>query len=241
MLAIVVAVVTYGYLAPALSQWFAGGVLAAGTITTTGAVAAGAISGALAGGITGGWKGALVGALSGAMFGGIAEAYGDTWTMGRVAANGVAGGISSEASGGKFADGFALSGLLSLAQYSYNKVMKYDVTWKKGEGLASPEGTYDETLSVPEKPNVFGTNIKLNNDGNGNFWKQGGWLSDHMDRIPGMHSLSRLHDYLQIRLGGISEFARNFGNVPGMIPATVVNYAALLSTVPGYTAIIEER
>jgi hypothetical protein len=175
------------------------------------------------------------------MFGGIAGAYGNAWTMGRVGANGVAGGISSELSGGKFLDGFALSALLSLAQYSYNKVMKYDVTWKNGDGLASPDGTYVEKSGVPETPNVFGTNERLSIDGHGNFWKQGGWLSKHMDRIPGMHSLSRLHDYLQIGLGGISDFARNAFNVPAMIPATAVNYAALLSTVPGYTEIIHDR
>jgi hypothetical protein len=174
------------------------------------------------------------------MFGGIAGAYGESWTSERVAANGVAGGISSEVSGGKFADGFALSALLSLAQYSYNRIMKHDVTWKKGEGLATPNGTYDEKVGVPEAPDVFGTNTPLNSDGSGNFWKQGGWLSRHMDQIPGMHSLSRLHDYFQIRLGGIGEFARTFGNVPAMIPATVVNYAALLSTVPGYSAIVDE-
>jgi len=93
----------------------------------------------------------------------------------------------------------------------------------------------------PEAPDVFRTNNPLNSDGNGNFWKQGEWLSNYMDRIPGMHSLSRLHDCFQIRFGGISEFARNVGDVPAMIPAIVVNYAALLSTVPGYTTIIEER
>lgn len=117
----------------------------------------------------------------------------------------------------------------------------YDVTWKAGEGLASEKGNYLETGGVPETPNVFGTNTPLSDDGSGNFWKQGGWLSRHMDTIPGMHSLSRLHDYFQIRLGDISTFARNIGNVPAMIPATAVNYAALFSTVPGYTVIVEER
>jgi RHS repeat-associated protein len=233
ILAIVVAVVSFGTLLPYCVA-FAGSAIADGMI-------AGAIAGAVAGGITGGWKGALVGALSGAMFGGIAGGYGEAWTMGRVAENAVAGGISSEASGGKFKQGFILSGLLALSQYSYNKVMKYDVTWKKGDGLASTDGTYDEAFPVPKNPNVFGTNERLNPSGGGNFWKQGGWLSRHVDPIPGMHSLSRLHDYFQIRLGGISSFARNFGNVPAMIPATVINYASLLSTVPGYTAILDEN
>lgn len=94
---------------------------------------------------------------------------------------------------------------------------------------------------MPETPNVWGTNTALSGKFWNDFWKQGGPLSKVMDRVWGQHSLSRLHDYFQIRLGGISDFARNFGNVPAMIPATAVNYVALLSTVPGYTAIIEER
>jgi filamentous hemagglutinin len=92
---------------------------------------AGAISGAIAGGITGGWKGALLGAFSGAMFGGIAGAYGNAWTMGRVAANGVAGGISSVVSGGDFLQGAALSLALSAGQWAAQRMR--EAMWKQSQ------------------------------------------------------------------------------------------------------------
>lgn len=97
IVAIVVSVISCGALTP-LCVTFAGSAILGGAL-------AGAISGAIAGAITGGWKGALVGAVSGAMFGGIHAAFGSTWNAERVALSGVAGGISSEVSGGSFLKG----------------------------------------------------------------------------------------------------------------------------------------
>ncbi|MBS0398533.1 MAG: RHS repeat-associated core domain-containing protein, partial [Proteobacteria bacterium] len=260
IVAIIVAVVTYGY----ASAYFASlSSTTIGTATVTSAVgatttvsltsvaiagsttsilsaaAAGAVAGAVAGGITGGRKGALAGAFSRALFGGINAAFADSWNFGRVAANGVAGGASSEVAGGNFRDGLIMSAVMALAQLSYNKMMKYDVTWDKGKGLASENGTYDEKLGVPKTADVFGTNQPLNVPGESNFWKQGGPLSLFMDKIPGMHSLSRLHDYFQIQFGPQDSLTRSVLNVPAMLPAAAINYGALFLTVPGSSAIVE--
>lgn len=88
---------------------------------TSGAIM-GATATALNGGnlrevISAGLTGGAQGAVSGALFGGVSAYYGNTWSIGRVAANGVAGGISSEVSGGEFRDGFKTNFGLSLLTY----------------------------------------------------------------------------------------------------------------------------
>ncbi len=98
------------------------------TYATAGAyVGAGAAAGFVGGAIaTGSLKGAVAGAFSGAMFAGIGGHYGETWNMSRVGTTTVAGGLSSRANGGKFADGAKLSlavSLLSYANYSMRKQM----------------------------------------------------------------------------------------------------------------------
>lgn len=97
-------------------------------------------------------------------------------------------------------------------------------------------------FQVPETPNVFGTNTTLVDGPESfwkNFWKQGGGLSNVMNEVPGMHSLARLHDYFQIWLGPTESLQRWVFNVPAMVPATAINYGALLGTVSGYTAIVD--
>ncbi|WP_412522145.1 FG-GAP-like repeat-containing protein [Shewanella algae] len=83
-----------------------------------GPIIGGAATGFVAGGIaTGSLKGALVGAATGAMFGAIGDYFKNTqgFSVGKVASHGVAGGISSELSGGKFGHGFASAGFTQLA------------------------------------------------------------------------------------------------------------------------------
>tara|TARA_R110001599_G_C12230150_1_gene657984 strand:- start:1248 stop:2339 length:1092 start_codon:yes stop_codon:yes gene_type:complete len=81
-----------------------------------GPVTSGAITGFVAGGVaTGSLKGALIGAFTGAMFGGIHNGFaGKAMTMGMKASktllHGMAGGISSVLSGGKFGHGFVAAG-----------------------------------------------------------------------------------------------------------------------------------
>jgi len=48
--------------------------------------------------------------------------------------------------------------------------------------------------------------------------------------IPGVNAASEIHDVFQVRLGQYGgNFARNFFNVPGMIPAAGITYAGLMT------------
>ncbi|WP_293634471.1 FG-GAP-like repeat-containing protein [Shewanella sp. CG12_big_fil_rev_8_21_14_0_65_47_15] len=102
---VAVAIVATVYLGPLAAQLW-------------GPVIGGAATGFVAGGIaTGSLKGALVGAATGAMFGAIGDYFQNTqgFSVGKIASHGVAGGISSELSGGKFGHGFASAGFTQLA------------------------------------------------------------------------------------------------------------------------------
>jgi len=84
-------------------------------------------------------------------------------------------------------------------------------------------------MTMPrENANNFGTAEKtLNPDG---LFNEGGKISRFANRIRGLNAVAGLHDVLQVRLdqyGG--SFARNFFNVPAMIPAAVITYGGLLS------------
>jgi RHS repeat-associated protein len=94
---VIAAIVVTVYLGPAASAFFGS------------TIAGGAVAGAVAGAIsTGSLRGALVGAISGAMFGSLHNMSAGAL---KVAAHGVAGGISSVLSGGKFGHGFLSAGL----------------------------------------------------------------------------------------------------------------------------------
>ncbi|WP_420933663.1 hypothetical protein ACOJR9_14645 [Alteromonas sp. A081] len=78
-------------------------------------IAGGALSGYVA---TGSLKGALVGAFSGALFYGAGELIANNGIqniLGKGLIRGMAGGISSVLSGGKFGHGFAAAGVSSMA------------------------------------------------------------------------------------------------------------------------------
>ena len=108
IVAVVVAVVTYGTVSKWAIAWATSAGYGATAASVIGGVVGGAAAGFAAGGITTGTlKGALQGAVSGAIMGGIGGYYGETWNGARVAANGVGGGLSSRISGGSFKDGFA--------------------------------------------------------------------------------------------------------------------------------------
>src|SRR5690606_16772663 len=117
----IVSIATYG----AASAWAAGttwGATATGTLTMSGAMAAGAMAGAAGGVVSGliatgtlggGLSGAAFGALSGAAFGGIgAPALGPT---ARVGAHATAGGVLNVLQGGKFGHGFISAGFTKFA------------------------------------------------------------------------------------------------------------------------------
>ena len=178
------------------------------------------------------------------MFLEIGAYYGDTWTLGRVGWTSVAGGTSSKLYGGQFIDGFKYAGAAALMRYGYNKFVGFDATLERGRGLATAEGTYPEDKGVPRLVKVFGTNTSplTIDQATGkpyfiqNFFKQGGALSNAANYIPGMNSLAGLHDWMQIGFDGIAgandSWLRSIGNVPAMVPATIMNYGALLNGTP---------
>ena len=94
------------------------GTLAATGLTTTGSALAGAASGFAAGGIMGGnMESAVYGAFTGGISGGVAGYFGDTYSLTRVGAEAVAGGVNARIRGGKFSDGFKSALTMSLLTY----------------------------------------------------------------------------------------------------------------------------
>jgi RHS repeat-associated protein len=116
IVAIIAVVITYGQVA----DWIEAANLAAGAPAALDAgewVVVYAASGLVGGAITGGFEGAVTGAITGAMFGLVAGIYGNSWTFGRFASSAVAGGLSSEISGGSFTRGAELGLALAAIQW----------------------------------------------------------------------------------------------------------------------------
>jgi len=111
------------------------------TLTFAGGAVAGAISGVVGGAIlTGTLKGAVQGAFSGAVMGGVAGYFGNTYSAQRVAADSVAGGISSEIYGQKFKDGLLFGALVSSATYLTVRLREYQVQKSGPHQIGESEG-----------------------------------------------------------------------------------------------------
>jgi len=242
IVAIIAAVVSFGYFAPMASQWLATSVcLMPGTITAGGAAIAGGISGALAGGIVGGWKGAAIGLASGILFSGSHSLWkGVRSTFGRgfgeAATSGAIGGATAEAANGRFRDGFLFAFAASAANslYRYETNDRYDATWKSG---GEPHS------KTPASPDWEPANPAWNNIGVANrapnalpgVWRwvpkyEGNWLFRGLNRIPGFNSFATVHDWFMDALP--SNWLSQVANLPSMAPAFGVNYAALLHGPP---------
>ncbi len=85
------------------------------TASIIGGTAGGFVAGAI---ISGDLKTALAGGLTGSALAGVNAYFGDTWNIQRVFADGVVGGTSSEAQGGKFLDGFKSNFAVSSLNYA---------------------------------------------------------------------------------------------------------------------------
>ena len=168
-------------------------------------VAQGVASGFVGGGIvTGSLKGAINGAITGGIMGGIAGNYGKTWNASRVGANAVGGGIASEVTGGRFKDGFKMAGLTAGMRYVYNGVAGTDSTCPKGV-------------------NVIGDNEKLSGNFGQDFLRQGGAVSNALNKIYGANSTAYFHDTL------LSNIPKNiFTNYTTIPLSLIVNYGSLL-------------
>lgn len=138
VIAVVAAIYTFGAVmswATQVGGWATSTATIAGSsmsyMTTGGMIAAGAVAGASAGFVsglvlTGTFKGAAQGAFSGAVFGGLGGAFGNAWSLRRVSAYSVAGGVTSKVNGGSFRDGLVFSlatSVLTYANYKMHQAM----------------------------------------------------------------------------------------------------------------------
>ena len=189
--------------------------------------ASGAAVGAIAGGIYGGPAGVLpgaqYGAISGGIMGSVSAMYGSQWSLGRVVAQSLAGGISATLQGGRFAEGLTSSAISSGLRYAYNVAVNYDVTIESGGNAVEKESS----LAMPvQGANNIGTAEKLVDPKA--IWVEGGVVSRIANRIPSLNAIAGMHDVFQVeleRLGGV--WARNAFNVPGMPLAAAITWGGL--------------
>ena len=104
----------------------------AGVASTGAYIASAAIGGAVAGFvggaiISGNLKGAVKGAFAGTIMGGVAGYFGNTYSVSRIAADSVAGGISAEIYGQKFKDGLLFAALVSSATFASVRMRAYQL------------------------------------------------------------------------------------------------------------------
>ncbi len=138
--------------------------------------------------------GAEYGALSGAVFGAIGAYYGDSWSLGRVATYGLAGGGVAELGGGDFRDGaiYALT-IIALAAYEFVGGVGEEPKATPGEKLVTKEAgerSYQGNQNTGKAVRPGETDIK--------------WYHEHhpfmgaLNRGPLMSAFSTYHDNLPI-------------------------------------------
>jgi hypothetical protein len=201
-----------------------------------GAIAGGATAGGI---VTGDLRGVAVGAVGGAAFGAVGAAYGNTWSLQRIAASGLAGGATAQVAGGEFRKGFAFSAGAASFAYAYDQIVNYNATWGPG-GAARGKGRYD----MPnEGANNFAESRGVIDPST--FTGEGGRLSRSMNRIPGMNAIAGMHDVFQVRLdffGGdrFGTVLRGTLNFPGMPVAAGLTYPALFDGVPSLAVAMDD-
>ncbi|MFN8695048.1 MAG: RHS repeat-associated core domain-containing protein, partial [Burkholderiales bacterium] len=93
-----------------------------------GAIAGGAAGGFAAGGILGGnIQSALTGAVTGAISGGVATHFGNNYSLARVGAESLTGGVTSTIRGGSFRDGMRSALVFSLVTYGAVKAREFEL------------------------------------------------------------------------------------------------------------------
>jgi len=166
--------------------------------------------------------------LSGAAFAGVSVKYPVT-DFKKVLANGAVGGASAKLQGAKFSDGFTYSGLSSSARYLYNKVVTYDADWSRGKGI-DPRGFNDPPRQGYISIGTQGE--KLEGKLFADFWKEGGYVSNTLNMIPGVNAVSKLHDRIVIQYKPGTLMREYFVNAPTMLPAAVLTYVGLMDKTP---------
>jgi RHS repeat-associated protein len=234
---ILAAVAAY-YTGGAASAWYSASVPAATAVGagTVGAIAGGAVAGGI---VSGDLRGVVPGAIGGAGFGAVGAAYGNSWSLQRIAASGLVGGATAKVSGGDFRQGFFFSAGAASFGYAYDQIVNYDATWAPG-GAARGKGRFD---FPNEGANNFAESRPAINPAT--FSGEGGRLSRFMNRIPGMNAIAGMHDVFQVRLdqlGGdhFGSALRGGLNFPGMPVAAALTYPALFDGVPSLAAAMDD-
>ncbi|MEO8444094.1 MAG: FG-GAP-like repeat-containing protein [Gammaproteobacteria bacterium] len=226
------------YTGGATAEWYAASVPGATAVGagTVGAIAGGAVGGGL---VTGDLRGVALGAVGGAGFGAVGAAFGDTWSLERIAASGLVGGATAKVGGGDFRRGFALAGGAATFGYAYDRIVNYSATWSPG-GPAQGK----ERFALPQEGVNNFAESRLVIDPT-TFSGEGGRLSRFMNRVPGMNAIAGLHDVFQVRLdlfGGdrFGHILRGTLNYPGMPLAAGLTYPALFDGVPAVAVAIDD-
>jgi RHS repeat-associated protein len=142
--------------------------------------------------------------------------------------HGVIGGAVAAANGGSFRTGFFYGAGAEAAYALYlNTAGDNEPTWAPG-GPAVAKNPNDPNFNPGESTdNNFGLQTTDPEAQAGQVWPitEGSVLSGAANQIPGLNSLATLHDNWNSPVAG-------FWSVPSMIPAFIVNYAALSGTLP---------
>jgi RHS repeat-associated protein len=239
IIAVVVAIYTFGAVAGFLNGLFIwGGTVTAGII---GGAAAGFVSGLILSG--GDLRVAFSSALGGAITGGVAGAFGNTWSLARVGATSVAGGVSSEVTGGSFKDGFRFALAVSLTTYTalrmrqemieQSKLDSRNASGKsvgfKGDKFKLGGGRFD--FDRPGIPSPLGGEQGGQGSLFGVAYQPGSWQDRLIEAYSGPHDILN-SAYWYDRVGNIQQSMTPFARVIG----EVINAANVILATPFVSA-----
>lgn len=185
-----------------------------------GGFAGGAVSGAIARGDP---TAIITSGLSAGILNVVDLKFGAEWSVKRLATQASVAGALAYVEGGAFTRGFGAGAVTGGARFAYQRVVGYAPTWAPG-GDAQPKGRFQ--LPVAGANNFGVARAVVDPD---DFFGEGGRLSRLLNRVPGMNAIAGLHDVMQVdwdRWGGRS--LRSTMNYPGMGPAALLTYPALL-------------
>jgi RHS repeat-associated protein len=174
----------------------------------------------------GAFKGAVVGGIFGAATQFTADWNGVNGAIGRAAVKAVAGGMSSQLLGGRFADGFGAGLFAGGASEAYRYVTTYAPDPLPGKELPSGDGTFPESLGVvPKGYAVFGNNDPTTGNFFQDFAKQGGALGRLANSVPVINSGAAFHDSIFVRqIFGMTKSWLT--NIPTILPTAIITIGA---------------
>ncbi|MBI5783166.1 MAG: hypothetical protein HZA69_05460, partial [Gammaproteobacteria bacterium] len=169
--------------------------------------------------------------IAGGLFAGADLASQDWNRFGQITSQATAGGLSANAQGGQFDQGFRFSFATGSAGFLYDKVVNYSATWESG-GAAVSKQEPGYPLSSADN-NVGLARVRFDpNSWVDRWFAEGGYVSRALNVIPGGNALAGNHDAVMARIqdwGGGSAFS--IFNLP-MIPVSAYMTAPALFDGP---------